>query len=131
MAIGESVKEVRTTWAGFTVIFAVMGAVLWWRGRGAYPCLLGASAFFAFFAAFAPMALLPVYRLWVKFAMAMAWVNTRLLLGLVFYLVITPIAVVFRIIGKDPLDRAIDKKAETYWKNREPVRDLSRYEEQY
>ncbi len=131
MAIGESKKEVRTTWIGFTVIFAVIGSILWWRGRGSYPYFIGASGFFAVFAAFAPMALLPLYRLWVKFAMVLAWVNTRILLSLVFYLVITPMAFTMRLLGKDPLDRKIDKTVSTYWKKREPSKDLSRYEKQY
>lgn len=131
MAIGESKKEVRTTWIGFTVIFGTLGAILWWRERASYPYLLGVSGFFAIFAVFAPMALLPVYRLWVKFAMAMAWFNTRLLLCMVYYLIITPVALFMRVLGKDPLDRKIDKNAVTYWKKREPTGDLSRYEKQY
>jgi apolipoprotein N-acyltransferase len=131
MAIGESKKEVRTTWIGFAVIFGTLGAILWWRERASFPYLLGASGFFAIFALFAPMALLPLYRLWVKFAMGMAWVNTRILLCMVFYLMITPIAVFMRVLGKDPLGRKIDKNAITYWKKREPSHDLSRYEKQY
>ncbi|MBI4665212.1 MAG: hypothetical protein HY751_02250 [Nitrospinae bacterium] len=131
MAIGESVKEVRTTWTGFTVIFGVIGGILWWRGRAAYPYFLGASAFFAFFAAFAPMALLPFYRLWIKFAAALAWFNTRLLLAIVFYLIITPTGLIMRALGKDPMDRRIDKSAATYWKKREPNTDLASYEKQY
>ena len=131
MAIGESTKEVRTTWIGFTVIFAVIGSILWYKGRASWPYWYGASAFFAVFAAASPMTLLPLYRLWVKFAMAMAWVNTRLLLALVFYLIITPIGLVMRLTGNDPLERRIDKSAATYWKKKEHHKDPARYEKQY
>lgn len=131
MAIGESKKEVRTTWIGFTVIFGVIGGILFWKERPAAPYFAGASVFFAFFAAFAPMVLLPLYRLWVKFALKLAWFNTRLLLALVFYLVMTPIGLIMRALGKDPLDRALDPSAESYWRKKEPHEDLSRYYKQY
>lgn len=137
MAIGESRREVRITWIGFAVIFTVIGSILLYRERSVFAYVYGAAGFFAFFAAVAPMALLPLYRVWVKFAMILAWVNTRLLLGIVFYLVITPIGLCMRLFGYDPLDRKIDKEASTYWKEKEKIEDssrvgdLSRYEKQY
>ncbi|MBF0171229.1 MAG: hypothetical protein HQK87_09105 [Nitrospinae bacterium] len=131
MAIGESKKEVRTTWIGFAVIFGVLAAILWWRERPWWPGFAVASLFFAFFAAAAPMALLPFYRLWVKFAGYMAWFNTRLLLALVFYVVITPTGLLMRALGKDPLHRTIDRSAPSYWIPKAPHDDPSRYEKQY
>jgi len=131
MAIGESKREVRTTWIGFAVIFSVIASILLYRERSTFVYFYGAAGFFAFFAAVSPMALLPIYRVWVKFAMAMAWFNTRLLLGLAFYLVITPIGLCMRLLGKDPLDKKIDKKATTYWKEKEQNKDTARYEKQY
>ncbi|VAX18025.1 hypothetical protein MNBD_NITROSPINAE01-1078 [hydrothermal vent metagenome] len=129
--MGETKREVRITWAGFAVIFGVIASLLLYKGRATYPYFFSASGFFAFFAAFAPMALLPLYRLWMKFAMALAWFNTRLLLGITFYFVITPVGLFMRLLGKDLLDLKIDRDAKSYWKKREPVDDLSRYEKQY
>lgn len=131
MAIGETKREVRITWIGFTVIFAVIGSILLYKEKETYLYFYGASSFFAFFAAFAPMALLPLYRLWVKFATALAWFNTRLLLGMVFYFVITPIGLFMRLIGKDPMERKIDKEATTYWNDKELDDDLTRYTKQF
>ncbi|VAX18789.1 hypothetical protein MNBD_NITROSPINAE04-2486 [hydrothermal vent metagenome] len=131
MAIGESKREVRTTWIGFTIIFLIIGSLLLYKDRGTYLYFYSASAFFALFAAVAPMALLPLYRLWVKFAMALAWFNTRLLLAMVFYLVITPIGVAMRLFGKDVLDAKIDREAPTHWKKRKPHGDPASYEKQF
>lgn len=131
MAIGESRREVRITWIGFTVILTVIGSIVLYKQRGSFVYFYGAAGVFAFFAAVAPMALLPLYRVWVKFAMALAWLNTRLLLALVFYLVITPIGLCMRLVGYDPLDRKIDKEATTYWKEKERHEDITRYEKQY
>jgi len=129
--MGESKREIRITWIGFAVIFGVIGALLLYKGRWTYPYFLSASGFFAFFAVVAPMALLPLYRLWVKFAAKLAWFNTRLLLGITFYLVMTPVGFFMRVTGKDFLDLKIDRNAKSYWKKREPGDDLSRYEKQY
>jgi len=131
MAIGESKREIRITWIGFTVICTVIGSILLYKDKGAYVYFYTAAGFFCFFAALAPMALLPLYRLWVKFAMALAWFNTRLLLAMVFYLVITPFGLVARLLGKDLLDQRIDRDAKTYWKEKERIEDPSRYEKQY
>lgn len=131
MAIGESKKEVRTTWIGFTVIFAVIATLLWYKERSAYVYFGVASAFFAVFAAVAPMALLPFYRLWVRFAAALAWFNTRLLLALVYYLILTPLGLAMRLMGKDPMQRRIDKSAATYWQQHEPPHPAERYEKPY
>lgn len=130
MAIGESKKDVRTTWIGFTVIFAVIGSLLLYKGRDTYLYFYGASLFFGVFI-FAPMVLLPIYRLWAKFAGAMAWFNTRLLLIIIYYLVLTPFGLVMRLFGKDPMDRKIDKTAATYWKRKIHHTDKKRYEKQY
>lgn len=59
------------------------------------------------------------YSLWMKFAFVMGWVNTRLILFILFYLVFTPIGLVMRIFGVDALDRKIDKSRNSYWKKKE------------
>jgi len=131
MAIQETFTEVRKTWIGFTILFAFFGSISFFKGTWWYPYLYSASAFFAFFAAVAPMALLPLFRLWVRFAMFLGWLNTRLILGLVFYLMITPLGLIIRLAGTDLLDEKIDKKAESYWKKRPPAPGPARYEKSY
>ncbi|MDH5639498.1 MAG: SxtJ family membrane protein [Nitrospinota bacterium] len=131
MAIGESKREVTITWIGFTVIMAVIGSVLLFKQSGAYVYFYALSAFFAIFAAAAPMALLPFYRVWVKFAMKLAWVNTRLILGLVFYLAITPLGLIMRLFGTDFLDERLDRKASTYWKKKTHETGQARYSKPY
>ena len=65
----------------------------------------------------------------MKFAHALGWINTRLLLGLFFYLVLTPAALILRLLGKDLLHQQVDRSAPSYWIKREPVQlDPERYE---
>ena len=63
--------------------------------------------------------------------MFLGWLNTRLILGLVFYLMITPLGLLIRLAGTDLLDEKIDKKAESYWKKRPPAPGPARYEKSY
>ena len=131
MAIGESKREVRITWIGFTVIFTIIGSILLYRERSTFQYFYVAAGFFGFFAAVAPMALLPLYKVWIRFAAALGRFNTKLLLGLVYFLVLTPIGLALKLAGKDLLDEKLDKSAETYWKPKERHDDPSRYEKQY
>jgi hypothetical protein len=48
------------------------------------------------------------------FGEKIGWVNSRILLGLVFYGMVTPISLVIRVLGKRPLQLSFDPKAETY-----------------
>ena len=43
-----------------------------------------------------PMALKPVYKVWMRFGMVMGWINTRLILGIIFYTMFTPVALVLK-----------------------------------
>ncbi len=54
-----------------------------------------------------PRALTPVYRGWMKFGHVMGFINTRILLGLVFYLILTPLGVLMRLFGWDPMQRRL------------------------
>ena len=42
----------------------------------------------------------PVYQLWIRFGDAIGWVNSRIILGVLFYLVIAPIGLLLRVLGK-------------------------------
>ena len=55
-----------------------------------------------------------LYSLWMKFARILARVNTTILLTLVYFLIIGPIAIVLKAFGKDLLDRKAERRS-SYW----------------
>lgn len=61
-----------------------------------------------------PKGLKPVYRAWMIFGEKIGWLNSRILLGLLFYGMVTPISWLMRLLGKRPLQLEFDPKAETY-----------------
>jgi len=67
-----------------------------------------------------PASLRPVYRVWMTIGHALGWVNTRIILGVAFFVVFTPIGWVMRLLGKDPMRRRFDPAAQSYRVNRPP-----------
>lgn len=55
------------------------------------------------------------------------WVISHLILFLVYYLVVTPIGLVLRLTGHDPMKRRLDRQAATYWQERTVARDPKSY----
>jgi len=68
----------------------------------------------------APRLLRQPYRAWMALGHALGWVNGHLILGLVYVVVLQPIALVMRLLGHDPLRRHWDPNATTYREVREP-----------
>lgn len=78
-----------------------------------------------------PKVLTPIYRLWMTIGDALGWINTRIILSLVFYALFTPIGVIRRVLlKKDPLHLAFEPEAETYRVVR-PPRPHSHIERQF
>lgn len=74
---------------------------------------------FAALAIFMPGLLLPLNRLWHVIGPKIASINNFIILGVVFYLFVTPIGLIMRLFRRDPMQRSIDKKIGSYWS---PVR---------
>ena len=62
----------------------------------------------------APMSLRPVYQGWMRFGLFMSRFTTPLIMGLVFFLVITPTALIMKLLGKDPMKRELVQDQTTY-----------------
>jgi hypothetical protein len=101
--------------------FAVIG--LWplvIRGLAPRGWALGLAAVLLLPALLAPRLLAPAHRLWMALAEGLAWINTRILLSIVFFGVVTPMGVVMRALGRDPMRRGFDPRAATYRVPRQP-----------
>jgi len=122
-------KDARKFGKTFSAVFFVISMIALWKGSGSWGWFLAAAAGFLVVGVAAPRLLGPLYWAWMKFAFALGWFNTRLFLGIVFYLIITPVGLVMRILRKDALRLKFDRAASSYWIPREskPI-DPKRYE---
>jgi len=88
------------------------------------------SVVFAVTGILAPNALRYVHRVWMLLGNVLGWVNSKIILGLLFYLIVTPVRIVMSMTGKDPMNRKFDPNAETYRVVRKP-REVSHMRHQF
>ena len=115
------------------VFFAIAGVVVWrrtgsltsgtilWAGGGIV------SALFALW----PASRRRIYVGWMYAVYPIGWTVSHLLLGVVYFLVITPIGLTLRMLGHDPLERSFDRTASTYWVRHNPAQRIGRYLRQF
>jgi hypothetical protein len=73
----------------------------------------------------------PIYVAWMVLAFPIGWTVSQLILALMFYGLFTPIGLVFRLIGRDPLHRARRLGLDTYWTPKPTPADLRSYFKQF
>ena len=104
----------------FVVVFAGIGAWPLLGGEPPRTWLLALAALLGLATAVAPHLLAPFNRLWFRFGLALQKVVTPVVLGVLFFAVITPMALLMRATGRDPLALARDRDAKSYWIARDP-----------
>ena len=71
-------------------------------------------AIFWLLAVIYPEILRPVNALWIKVGHVLGYINSRIILGIMFYLLIFPIGLMLKLFGKDSMHRKFDDKMSTY-----------------
>lgn len=78
-----------------------------------------------------PRLLHPVYIIWMRIGHVLGWINTRLILIILFYGVMTPIGWVMKLFRGDPLDIRITKNTSTYWIPNDAIFERESYKRQF
>tara|TARA_B100000401_G_C52654889_1_gene647285 strand:+ start:134 stop:544 length:411 start_codon:yes stop_codon:yes gene_type:complete len=121
----EEIKNIKTTKKDlksfgiiFGIIFFITAAYLFSKNNEIYTISIYSGLFFAIIALIIPSFLKPIYIVWMVFGLLLGWLMTRIILGLLFYIIITPIAILVKILGKDFLDlKNVNKNS--YWNKRD------------
>ena len=98
--------------AAFAIVAGCLPPALFGRAWHFWPFAL--AFLLSLWALLAPASMQALYRLWMKLGLAINKVTSPLLLGLVFYLLLTPIGLLMRSIKGDPLRRTLEPRLETY-----------------
>jgi hypothetical protein len=109
----------------FGLLFGGIGLALagWWLWHGrTVPALVAAPLGLAFaaLALFRPRLLAPLNRAWFELGLLLGRIVNPVVLSLLFFLVMTPVALLLRLSGRDPLRLRLDRAAPTYWIERDP-----------
>ena len=102
-------------WMFAAFVASLFGLILPWLLKRDWPWepWAIAAAFFAW-GLIAPSTVRPCYRLWMRFGFVMNAIVTRIVLGVVFYVVILPFGLAFRVRGRDLLHRKWDHELQSY-----------------
>jgi hypothetical protein len=118
-SIGSTRRDLRNFGLVVGIAFCLLGGLLLWRNRPAWPYLGGAGLTLMLLGLAAPSILKPFQKAWMTLAILMGWVMTRVILCLLFFLVLTPIALIARVAGHAFIDRSPGPATGSYWNRRD------------
>jgi hypothetical protein len=138
--IRDEIKQLKTTARdlrkfGLLVggVFGLLAAWWWWRGKPAYAYLLIPAVPLLVLGLARPRGLRWVYLGWMSLALVLGLIVSTILLTVFYYLVVTPVGLLARLVGKDFLSRRLQPQAASYWIPRKPGKPKQRqeYEQQF
>ncbi len=128
-----SPRELRQFAAMGIAFSGLMASVVLWKGGS--PTLAGTIVGVGFVLGSAgcvvPPLLRPVYVVLMALALPIGWVVSHVLLALVYFGLMTPLGLLLRLFGHDPLRRRFDPETDSYWIPHEPTQDTQRYFRQF
>jgi len=98
-----------------SIIALLFGLLLPWlfdRSLPGWPWII--SAILILWALVIPQTLKPVYRIWMAIGHVLGWINSRIILTVMFYIIILPVGIIMRLAGKDPMARKTNSLQKTY-----------------
>lgn len=104
----------------FAAFFLIIALLPLLHGHGPRLWAAGMSLAFGGIALAIPTILAPLNRLWTRFGLLLHSIVSPIALGILFYGVVTPTALIMRLLGKDPLRLRLDPSTPSYWITRTP-----------
>lgn len=121
--------------AGLLIVFCAVLTGLWWRrthGTTGPAILVAIGTLLGSLGLAKPGAIRWLYVGWMAAVWPIGWVVSHVLLAAIFWGVITPIGLMLRLANRDPMRKAFDRNASSYWIARPPeTSDISRYFRQF
>lgn len=117
-----TIKDLRQFGIVLGLILGVFGGIHLLKGHvSAYPWFFGAGSISLVLGIFTPRFLGFPFIIFTKVAHAIGWFNTRVILIVVYFGILTPISLIMRLFGKDPLNRNVNENSKSYWIKKDKV----------
>ena len=126
-------RELRWFGVLLAVFVALAGGLMYWRLEAPTTARMiwtAGAALAAIYAAAAPLRRW-IWLGWLYAAFPIGWTLSHLALAVTYYVVLTPIGLLLRLVHGNPLDRVPNRSAASYWTARRQVRDVRRYFRQF
>jgi hypothetical protein len=130
-ASDREVRQFALLWLpGFCLVAAAVG-YLWFDAPRAAVALLVAAGASCLCGVLVPQVMRVVLLAWMWLTYPLSWLASYVLLAAVYFLVITPIGMALRALGRDPLELQMKRAVDTYWQPRTADSDRQRYFRQF
>jgi len=124
--------EIRKFGLGAAFFFGALLGLALWRHKTILSCAFSGLFLLGLCFVVFPAFMRPAYQQWLKASRFIGKLNTLILLTLIYYLVMTPIGLVKRLLGGKPLPTRPDKTAVSYWVSRpEAAQPKDRFSKRY
>jgi len=99
----------------FAAVFTIIGFYPLWYNENIrlWACII--AFIFLFFGIFFPKILIVPNKLWFKLGLLLGAIVAPIVMGMIFFLTVTPIGIIMRLFGKDVINQKIKKNAKSYW----------------
>ena len=125
-------KDIRIFGITMGIILLIIAAFLFLKEKDSFQLFIYIAGSFISLGFLSPIILKPIYLVWMIFAVILGWFMTRVIISLLYYIIITPIGLFLRIIGKDLLDLKEKKNKKSYWNIRNSEDEQNQnYEKQF
>ena len=118
----EEIKKIKSTRKelksfGFLIggILLLVSAYGFWSAARWTLTVSVIGGLFVISGAIFPSILLPIQKIWMVIAVAIVWFMTRVILITLYYIVLTPIGIIYKLLGKDPLNRKFPDEKRSFW----------------
>jgi len=125
-------KDLRSFGITIGFILLAIAAFLFFKDKDSYQTFLYISGALIIFGLIIPVILKPIYLAWMTFAVILGWFMTRVILSLLFFIILTPLGLILRIVGKDFLNQKEQKELNSFWNKRNSKNEKNQnYEKQF
>lgn len=122
--IDQSDEAVKKTGISVGMVMILLSLPLWYLDKTSFIYFSIIGGLFVILAFIAIPILRPFHKLWMMLALAMGFVMSRVILTVLYYLILTPIGILAKLVGKKFMPLRFDKSATTYWEKRENTTKL-------
>ena len=103
----------------FAVFFTIISLYPLWFGKNIHLWACVIAFIFFLFAIFLPKILTLPNKLWLKFGSVLSTIVSPIIMGVIFFLTVTPTGIIMRLLGKDLLKQRVKKSVQSYWIKRD------------
>lgn len=130
--ISTNSKEIRRFGLIAFIFFGGLCGFGLWRNRIPAASFFGVLSFLGFCILVLPKHFKPVYKGWVRIGHYIGYIFTIIAMSLIYFIVVTPIAIIKRNIGEKPISLELEFGKKSYWIDRvEPIQPLERIHKRY